>query len=521
MRSKFIAALLALPATLGAQEARQIVTPGNPILDTPSSTDPAPLVDGDTLYILAGRDEAPAGVNDFIMNEWQLLSTSDPASGKWTHRPNVARPETIFAWAEPGRAYAAQIVKGPDGRFYLYAPILQKDSDAPDRFSVGVAVADTPTGPFRDAHPAGPIVSQKLPVANRIHNIDPTVLVASDGRVWMYWGSFGQLRGIELRRDMVTTIGDPFVVSGLTGYFEAPWIMERNGTYYLVYAGNHAGPTSDCTPAAYYACQAYGTAPDPKGPWTYRGVIVKPVSSTTSHAGIVPFRGKWYMAYHTADGKDGGHFHRSVAIDEVRWDDSVKPARILPIVTTARPRPAPAPTRNRAGAASIAASNQPIPLQYWLGALNDGKTPGNPLPPDMWGSWTDRNPPRQWIEYRWPKPVTLDGSVIWFWADQPAGSGIGVAPPARWRLEYWDGGWKPVAARTDYGTATDGPQRVAFAPVVTRCLRAVFDASGANGTHAGVAVREWEALSPASQPIVPPREAAPPCASNEGSNGAG
>lgn len=504
MRIETLAMLLALPAALGAQEVRQVTTPGNPIIDTPSTTDPAPLADGDTLYMITGRDEAPAGVNDFIMNQWELLSTKDPGSRRWTFRPDFARPEGIFRWAETGRAYAAQIVKGPDGRYYLYAPVHQRDSAAQDRFAIGVAVADAPTGPFRDAHPAGPIVSQTLPVANRIHNIDPTVLVAPDGRVWMYWGSFGQLRGIELQRDMVTTIGEPFVVSGLTGYFEAPWIFERNGTYYMAYAANHAGPSSPCTQAVYYACIAYGTAPDPKGPWTYRGVILKPVSSTTSHSGIVQFKGKWYIAYHTADGKDGGHFHRSVALDEVRWDDSVTPARILPVVPTRRPQPPKPPTRNRAGSAVATASNVPIPLQYWIGALNDGKVPSNPLPPDMWGSWTDRNPPRQWIEYRWPRSVTLDGSTIWFWGDQPAGAGIGAAPPARWRIEYWDGGWKPVAARGPYGTGVDGPQRVAFAPVTTRCLRAVFDASSANGSYAAVAVKEWEALSPTPATAVPP-----------------
>ena len=511
MRKTMLLALLALPATLTAQDARQVTSLGNPIIDSPSTTDPAPLVDGDTLYILAGRDEAPAGVNDFIMNEWQLLSTTDPASGKWTHRPDFARPETIFAWAEPGRAYAAQIVKGPDGRFYLYAPILEKTSDAEDRFSIGVAVADRPTGPFHDAHPAGPIVSQRLPVANHIHNIDPTVLVADDGRVWMYWGSFGQLRGIELKRDMVTTIGTPFVVEGLTGYFEAPWILQRKGTYYMVYAGNNAGPTSDCTPAVYYACLSYGTAPSPQGPWTYRGVILKPVSSTTSHSGIVPFKGAWYIAYHTADGKDGGHFHRSVALDKVRWDDTTSPARIIPIVPTVRPRPTPPPTPNRAGAASIAASNTPIPLQYWLGALNDGKVPGNPLPPDMWGNWTGDNPASAWIEYRWPRPETIVSARIWFWADQPAGSGVGVAPPKTWRIEYWDGGWKPVRATTPYGTGVDGPQAVRFEPVTTRCLRAVFTASRAGGTNAGVAVREWEASGATPQLVTTPAAPAPAC----------
>src|SRR3546814_6046788 len=86
----------------------------------------------------------------------------------------------------------------------------------------------------------------------------------------MYWGTFGQLRGMELARDMVTPASPEHVIEGLTGFFEAPWIMKRKGAYYMLYAGNNAGPDSPCTPAVYHACQAYGTAPSPLGPWTWR-----------------------------------------------------------------------------------------------------------------------------------------------------------------------------------------------------------------------------------------------------------
>lgn len=493
MRLPVLAALLAaLPCVASAQTP---ASKGNPILADGRfyTTDPAPLVDGDTLYILTGHDEAAPEVNDFIMPEWQLLATKDPASRKWEHIPGFIRPENVFAWAEPARAYAGQIVKGADGRFYFYAPVLEKNSDARDRFAIGVAVADSVRGPWKDAHPSGPIVSQKLPAANTIQNIDPSVLLDDDGRVYLYWGTFGQLRGMELARDMVTPKGPEMRIEGLTGFFEAPWILKRKGVYYLLYAGNNAGPDSACTPAVYHACQAYGTATSPLGPWTYRGVVLRPVSSTTSHAGIVAFKGKWYMAYHTADAAGGGHFRRSVAIDRVEWDDSVSPAAIRPVVPTRAAQPAPAPTRNIAGSARAASSNV-VPVQYWLAALNDGKVRANPLPPEMWGTWTGNNPARSWIEYRWDRPVTIDGSRIRFFADQPAGSGIGVAPPAAWHLEYWDGGWKPVPAA--YGTAPGTFQEVRFAPLTTRCLRAVFEASQGGGTYAGVGVQEWEALAP-------------------------
>ncbi len=507
------AALLLSPVAACAAGPEKVHAPGNPILADGRyySTDPAPVVDGDTLWILAGRDEAAPDVNDFIMNEWQLLATKDPASGDWLHYPAIAKPQAVFKWAEEGRAYAGQIVKGRDGKFYLYAPVLQAGGEARDRFAIGVAVSDSMTGPWVDAHPSGPIISQTTPVANDIQNIDPTVLIDDDGRVYIYWGTFGQLRGMELAADMVTPKGGEVKVEGLTGFFEAPWLMKRKGVYYMLYAGNRAGPKSDCTPAVYHACIAYGTASSPLGPWTYRGVMLGPVSSTTSHSGAVEFNGRWYMAYHTADAAGGGHFRRSVALDPIEWDDSVSPPAIRKLIPTRRPQAPPAPTRNIAGQATAAASNEPIPVQYWIKALNDGITKASPLPPDTWGTWSPNNPPRQWVEYRFDAPVTVDGARIWFWGDQPAGSGIGVAPPKAWRMEYWDGGWKPVAAPKGFGTDVGAFQDASFAPVTTRCLRAVFDASSAGGTYAAVAVQEWEVLAPSTAPLKSGSGHAPPC----------
>jgi len=494
-------ALLLLAATASAQQPHPLHSAGNPILADGSyySADPAPLVVGDTLYILAGRDEAPADVNDFIMNEWQIFATKDVASRQWQHYPGILRPNSLFSWAAPGHAYAGQIIQGTDKRYYLYAPVQEANSHNEDPFAIGVAVSDSPLGPWKDAHPSGPIISQSVPERNNIQNIDPTQYVDDDGRVYIYWGTFGQLRGMELAADMVTPKSKEVVIHGLTGFFEAPWFFKRKGTYYMIYADNQAGPNSPCTPAVYHACQAYGTAPSPLGPWTYQGVILDPVSSTTSHTGAVEFKGEWYLIYHTADAKGGGHFRRSVAIDKLEWDDSVSPARILKVQQTHPPQPPLPPSRNIAAAARPSASNEPIPVQYWIKALNDGKVRANPLPPEMWGSWTPNNPPIQWIQYEWAQPVTLNASSMVFWADQPAGSAEGVAPPADWHLESWQKDhWTPVVPTGSYPTAVDTPNEVRFEPVTTRCLRAVFTASGKGDQHAALAVQEWEALTPSA-----------------------
>lgn len=505
--------------TAEAPQPRVLHSAGNPILSDGSyySADPAPVVVGDTLYILAGRDEAAPGRNDFIMNEWQLFATKDVASGQWLHYPGILRPETLFAWSRPGHAYAGQIVQGPDKRFYLYAPVQEGKQVHDDPFVIGVAVADSPLGPWKDAHPAGPIVSQSLPEPNRIQNIDPTVWVEDDGRVYLYWGTFGQLRGVELDRDMVTPKGAVVSVKSLPGYFEAPWLFRRKDTYYMIYADNQAGPDSPCTPAVYHACIAYGTSPSPLGPWTYRGVILDPVSSTTSHPGAIEFQGQWYLIYHTADAKGGNHFRRSVAIDKLLWDDSASPPRMLKVIQTHEPHPPTPPSRNIAMAARPSASNEPVPLQYWIRALNDSIVRPNPLPPDMWASWTPNNPPHQWIQYTWSQPVALNGARIVFWGDHPAGSSEGVAPPASWHLEFWkDGAWLPAPDPSGYPTGTSGSfVQVHFREITTRCLRAVFDASGNGQQFAALGVEEWEALAPRD---VPPSQLPPAPAAGAGCN---
>jgi hypothetical protein len=515
-------AVTAVPTTAQAADPVGITSTQNPILADGSyySADPAPVVvpagapgnstGADQLYVYTGHDEAGPTRNDFVMNEWGAFVTSDVDAGEWTHHPSLMRPEDVFAWATPGRAYAGEVQQGVDDRYYWYVPVHEAASGANDKFGIGVAVSDSPTGPWTD-HAGGPIVSQRLPTPNTIHNIDPTVLVdgaGEDRRVFMYWGSFGSLRQIELGQDMKTPVGDVRSVTGLTGFFEAPWLFERDGTYYLAYAGNNAGPASPCTPASYHACIAYATAPSAEGPWTYRGTILPPVSSTTSHPGIVELNGEWWIAYHTADAEGGNHFRRSVAIDRVEWDDIQDPPRMLPVTTTPPQQPDRTPRANIAQEARVTVSNDPVPTQYWVKALNDEIVRPNPLPPDMWGTWTGNNPPQQWVQYSWDQPVRVSGSQIEFWNDQPRGSGVGVAAPDAWRIQYWDadaGAWADVQGADGYPTGTSGFQPTSFDAVTTTQLRALFDASTDGSTYSGVAVEEWKVLAEQADTVAPER----------------
>jgi hypothetical protein len=392
-------------------------------------------------------------------------------------------------------------VQGKDSKFYLYVSV-RENSNAVDPFSVGVAVADDPAGPYKDAHPDGPIISQRVPISNNIQNIDPTILIDDDGKVYIYWGTFGQLRGYELDSDMVTTKGDVVNVDSLTGFFEAPWLAKRDNTYYLFYAANDAGPDSPCTPTSYHACIAWGSSSSPLGPWKFGGVVLDIVSSTTSHPGIYEIHGNWYMVYHTADAKGGGHFRRSVAFDLLEWDDSASPPAPVKVKQTSRPVTAPRPTRNVAPQAEASSENK-TPIQYWIAALSDGRIEKNPLPPDYWASYNgEASPETSILTYAWNTTVELNGVAVSFFADQPAGSNIGIPPPASWSAQYISasGEWTNVANNSLYPTEPSlEPREVSFPSISTRGLRIIIRASGESGRFGGVAVREWFAYTPEAQ----------------------
>ncbi|KAI8309788.1 Xylosidase/arabinosidase [Colletotrichum sp. SAR11_240] len=508
LRACLATSLLAQPLHAGVIPVRRQATSktftstGNPILADGSiySADPAPLIVNDTLYILSGRDAAGPTENGFVMNEWQIFEAKnpDPAGGDWTLHQDVAQPEAIFSWASAGTAYASQIVQGADGKFYMYAPVTQASSSAKDPFAIGVAVSDSPLGPFKDAHPSGPIISQTVPSpGNDIQNIDPTVMVDTDGKVYIYFGTFGYLKGYELDKDMITIKGDVVDVDSLTGFFEAPWLMKRDDTYYMLYAANNAGADSPCTPTSYHACLAYGTASSPLGPWTFQGVFLDIVSSTTSHPGAYKLsNGEWGLVYHTRDAEGGTHFRRSIAIDKLTWDDSAKPPAINKVVQTKRAAAAKEPTRNVAPKA-VAASEGETPIQYWIKAINDERVEEAPLPPDYWSSYNaEQSPKESTLTLTWNATQELNGAAMAFFADQAAGSSVGVAPPASWKLEYKDGtAWKAVDAPSYPTDVTDTPAEVKFTKVSTTALRAVLTASGSS-TYAGVAVKEFFAYAP-------------------------
>ncbi|MCX5611369.1 MULTISPECIES: family 43 glycosylhydrolase [unclassified Streptomyces] len=296
-----ILAFAALPAAVHPTAARA----DNPIVQHVYTADPAPLVHNGRVYLYTGHDE-DGSTSSFVMHDWRVWSSADMVN--WTDHGSPLSLNT-FSWAG-ANAWAGQAVER-DGKFYWYVPVSVR---ATGQFAIGVAVSDSPTGPFRDAL-GHPLVENS--------EIDPTVFIDDDGQAYLYWGN-PNLWYVKLNADMTSYAGSPVRIPLTTEgfgsrtdnpdrptlYEEAPWVYKRNGLYYMVYAAKCCSEFI-----------AYSTAPSPTGPWTYRGTVMPAQgNSFTNHAGIVDFQGNSYFFYHNGALPGGGGFTRSVAVEKFSYN---------------------------------------------------------------------------------------------------------------------------------------------------------------------------------------------------------
>ena len=244
----------------------------SPIIQTKYTADPAPMVYNDTLFLYTGHDEDDA--SGFKMLNWLLYTSTDMVN--WTEHGVVASLEN-FEWVPyDNGAWAAQCVER-NGKFYLYCPV-------PGGAGIGVLVADSPYGPFKD--PIG-----KPLIKNSNHDIDPTILIDDDGQAYMYWGN-PKVYYVKLNADMISYSGE--IIEEPTtpkNYQEGPWVWKRNGHYYMAYA-------STCCPEGI----GYAMSESPTGPWEYKGMIVDASEKTRgNHPGIIEYKDKWYCFGHSYD----------------------------------------------------------------------------------------------------------------------------------------------------------------------------------------------------------------------------
>lgn len=306
---KWIAGMLtcAMTAISFAADAVQFKLEGNPIFRDAFTADPAPLVVGDTLYVYVGHDEAK-GDQLFNITEWLCYSTRDMQT--WTAHGSVLKP-TDFKWAV-GDAWASQVIE-KDGKFYFYTTVQHGRPHVGK--AIGVAVSDSPTGPFVDARGSALVFDSMTPSGKPWDDIDPTVLIDDDGTAYMAWGN-PYLYFVKLKPNLIEIDGAIETID-LPYYTEGPWFHKRGDIYYLTYpAFAHQGRAEKI---------CYATAPAITGPWTYRGVLTGSArNSYTIHPGIVEFKGQWYFFYHNAtltlNGLGGATGRRSVCVEYLYYN---------------------------------------------------------------------------------------------------------------------------------------------------------------------------------------------------------
>lgn len=224
----------------------------------------------------------------------------------WTHHGPVFHVDSL-EWTAPLNANAAEVAYR-NGKFYYYISPWSALPDGGDCIAVGIA--DTPYGPFKDAL-GKPLISpgQTAYGGHLWEDIDPTVLIDDDGQAYMYWGN-NALYAVKLNEDMLSYYGNiiTFDISDKEAFGpdfeEAPWVIKRNGIYYMFYAAH--------IPEAIY----YSTSSSPLGPWKYGGVMMEALAqrSTGNHPGVVQYKGNWYLFYMNHDLPDGHDKRRAINV---------------------------------------------------------------------------------------------------------------------------------------------------------------------------------------------------------------
>ena len=287
-----------LQRTWGDKAKHQFQANGNPIFSHKYTCDPAVMVKGDTLWLYTGHDFG-SNQNGYKLKDWCVFSTTDLKT--WTEYPTPLRVSD-FKWDRTRAAYAAHTVER-NGKYYYYI--------STNGNGIGVAVADRPEGPFKDA--LGKPLLTNADCKGARHSwvcIDPAVFIDEDGQAYLFWGN--QIcYYAKLKENMLEIDGEIKTIQFDRKYpfTEAPWVHKYNGKYYLTYATGFPEKI------------AYAMADRIEGPYECKGLLSEVAgNSNTTHPAIVEFKGQWYFFTHNGALPGGSGYSRSVCVQPLRYN---------------------------------------------------------------------------------------------------------------------------------------------------------------------------------------------------------
>lgn len=259
-------------------------------------------------------------------SDFSVFSSTDLIN--WTDEGVILDLKTDVSWCDI-RAWAPCAIERKVGDAYKYYHYFSGDT------KVGVAVSDSPTGPFKDS--GKPLVDSYPLGARGGQHIDPDVFHDPEsGNYYLYWGN-GYLAVAELNDDMVSLKpGTTQVITPDNTFREGVHVFYRNGTYYFHWS-------EDDTRSPNYRVR-YAMAESPTGPLLIprENLVVARDDSQgiygTGHNSTIQIPGKdeWYLVYHRFNyprgitmGRAAG-YHREVCVDPMTFDAAGKIIRVKP-----------------------------------------------------------------------------------------------------------------------------------------------------------------------------------------------
>ena len=260
--------------------------------------DPSARVWNGRLYIYGSLDVTP---ESYCSENHHVLSTDDMLHWRLTENVISSRGARDEVPYNDAYLYAPD-VQYRDGKYYMY--ICQ-----PHEIAEGVAVSESPEGPFRNARPLNTFGHSQ---------IDPAAFIDDDGQAYYVWGQFDACIA-KLNPDM-TSIDSSSIKVGFVNekehhFHEGGFLTKRGGIYYFVYA--HMGRLGMPT------CIGYSTSTSPMGPYKYGGVIIDnshcDPSNWNNHGSIAEFGGQWYVFYHRAT--HNSNTMRKACVEPISFND--------------------------------------------------------------------------------------------------------------------------------------------------------------------------------------------------------
>lgn len=257
---------------------------GNPLSRMHGAADPEVQVYDGVVWVYCSQDRKknPAiHVRGYdSMDGYHAFSSSDLVN--WTDHGEIFHSSDVpWAWEKGGFLWAPGSARA-NGKYYLYYPIKNKEG----QWRVGVAIGDSPIGPFKDTG---------TPLEG-FEDIDPKVLIDDDGQAYIY-NNPGVVA--KLKPNMIEVAEKPrpilyapqeVMANETLKFLEGAYMHKKDGKYYFSYTN-----WKNEIEQGFYAI-----GDTPYGPFEWKGAMApKPVGAQDHHS-IVEFKGQWYYFYHIA-----------------------------------------------------------------------------------------------------------------------------------------------------------------------------------------------------------------------------